>query len=284
MLPWSRGLRKEFLPLYDRGHDGTPILKPIAHLVLESLIGAGVSDITLVVQPRDLAFVQEYFSVDTSFLERHEHQAARLVETRDFYSKLRDLRVRYALQPHPVGFGDAVLHAEPYIGAEPFLLQASDAVLLEPRRGALLRAMGDLLQAEGLDAVLLVRRVRDPHRYGVVEGQLAGRYGAWRRLTVQRMEEKPARPRSHWAATAVYAFSARLFDALRTARRRSAPGAELELTAGIQELLSRGGQVVALVLEPATAWRSVGSPEGFLRALRVTHARSLSPAGGRRRT
>jgi dTDP-glucose pyrophosphorylase len=120
----------------------------------------------------------------------------------------------------------------------------------------------------------VVRRVRDPRKYGVVEGRLTGRFGQWQRMTVRRMEEKPSRPRSRWAATAVYAFSSRLFDALRSARERSPRGSELELTAGIQELLAHEGKVAALVLEPATAWRSVGSPEGFLRALKVTHARS----------
>lgn len=276
MLPWSRGLRKEFLPLYDRGINGVPVLKPIAHLVLESLMGAGVSDVTLVVQPRDLSFVQEYFTVDQSFLERHGHHPERVAETRDFYAKLRALRVRYALQPRPMGFGDAVLRAEPYLGGEPFLLQASDGVVLEQRRGSLPRAMGEVLQGEGLDAVLLVRRVTDPRRYGVVEGRSDGRYGSVRRLKVTRMEEKPKRPQSHWAATAVYAFSPRLFEALRAARNRSRLRAELELTWGVQELLSCGGAVVALVLEPGTRWRSVGSPEGYLRALRATHARAFA--------
>lgn len=273
MLPWSRGLRKEFLPLYDRGASGSPVLKPIAHLVLEGMMAAGVSDVTLVVQPRDLGFVQEYFTVDPSFLERHGRHSERVAETRDFYAKLRHLRIRYALQPHAEGFGDAVLRAESYVGTEPFLLQASDGVVIERHRGAVLRAMGELVTGEELDAVLLVRRVTDPRSYGVVEGRLAGRYGSWQRIAVERIEEKPRRPRSHWAATAVYAFSPRLFDALRAVRRRSEKGAELELTAGIQELLERNGRISALVLEPATDWRSVGSPEGFLRALRATRAR-----------
>ncbi|MGI0128822.1 MAG: sugar phosphate nucleotidyltransferase, partial [Thermoplasmata archaeon] len=270
----SRGLRKEFLPLYDRGSNGEPVLKPIAHLVVESMMAAGVSEITLVVQPRDLSLVREYFSVDPAFLARHDRHPERLAETRDFYAKLRHLRVGYALQPEPVGFGDAVLRAAPFVGPEPFLLQASDGVVIERVRGGVLRAMGELLRAEGLDAVLLVRQVPDPRHFGVVEGRLAGRYGPWRRVAVERMVEKPAHPRSRWAATAAYAFSPGLFTALRTARRRLSPGAELELTSGIQELLRHDGKVAALILEPATNWRSVGSPEGYLRALRATHART----------
>lgn len=280
MLPWSRGLRKEFLPLYDRGLNGSPVLKPVAHLVLETLMGAGISDVTLVVQPRDLPFLRNYLTVDRLFLERHNHHPERLAETREFYDQLADLRIRYALQQRPVGFGDAVLRAEPHVGREPFLLHASDALLEESHRGALPRAMGELLSAEHLDAVLLVRRVEDPRRYGVVQARAAGTHGRWRRLHVTAIEEKPSRPRSHWAATAVYAFSPHLFDALRAVRKRSATGAELEVTSGIQELLARGGTVAALVLDPASSWRSVGSPEGFLRALRATHSHAYSAVHG----
>lgn len=277
MLPWSRGLRKEFLPLYDRGRDGVPVLKPLAHLVLETLMGAGVSDVTLVVRPTDLALVRNYFTVDSAFLEQHSRHPSRLVETREFYRRLGDLRIRYALQPRPTGFGDAVLRAEPCLDGMPFLLHASDALIIESQRGALPRAMGELLRSETLDAVLLVRRVTDPRRYGVVVGRANGRYKSWKRLQVDGMEEKPRRPRSRWAATAVYAFSPSLFDALRSARQHAARGAELEVTAGIQELLRGGGKVAALVLEPPSAWRSVGSPDGFLRALRATRDLFNSP-------
>ena len=273
MLPWSRGLRKEFLPLFDPGRNGEPLLKPIAHRVLESLVGAGVTDATLVVRPRDLAFVQEYFTVDPAFLARHAHHRQRLTETRRFYDELRKLRIRFALQPHPLGFGDAVLRAEPYIGAEPFLIQASDGFIVEGSPGATHRAMWDLLTAERLDAVLLVRRVGDPRRYGVVEAKPLGRFRGRRRLRVERVTEKPPRPRSHWAATAVYAFSSRIFDALGSARSATSGRSELELTAGIQQLIDSGGEVNALVLEPSTAWRSVGSPNGYLKALLASRSR-----------
>jgi dTDP-glucose pyrophosphorylase len=283
MLPWSRGLRKEFLPLYDRGLEGAPVLKPIAHLALEAFMAAGVSDVTLVVQPRDLALVQDYFTVDAPFLERHRHHPERLAETRDFYSKLRALRLRFAVQPHPAGFGDAVLRAEPFVGPRPFLLQASDGVILEPRWGSVHRTMARLLRRERLDAVLLVRRVRDPRRYGVVEGRATGRFEGRRRLIVTGMEEKPSHPRSAWAATALYAFTPRIFAALRDARKAGGAATEFELTSGIRKLLEDDGSVSALVLEPSSQWRSVGSPEGYFRALRATQARTFPRSVSRRR-
>jgi len=246
---------------------------------LETLVDAGVSDVTLVVGAKDLAFVQGYFSVDGDFLDRHAHHSERLRETREFYDTLRKLRLRFAVQSTPRGFGDAVLQAQPFVEEQPFLLHAADALLLEPDRGVLPARMGRLLEREGLDAVLLVRPVPNPTRYGVVEGIPDGTFEGTRRLKVTAMEEKPAKPRSKWAATAIYAFSPRLFEALRTVERRDRPK-ELEVTDAIRELLADGRSVAALVLTaPAGEWRSVGSPEGFARALRRTESRVRRSAG-----
>jgi UTP--glucose-1-phosphate uridylyltransferase len=282
MLPWSRGLRKEFLPLYDRGPDG-PTLKPVAHVVVETLIRAGCDRISVVVQPKDLAFVRNYFSIDPDFLERHRAHAERLTETRRFYEAIGGVRFDFVVQPRPTGFGDALLRAGPSIGRARFLLHAGDGVLLEPRRGFLLRAMADGLAREKAAAALLVRRVADPRRYGVVEGEPTGRFRGLRRLEVRAMSEKPERPRSHWAATAVYAFDPAVLSALAMVRRTERPG-ELEVTDGIRRILAGGGRVIAFVLDRAFGeWRSVGSPEGYSRALtrtRVLARRSSAGANG----
>jgi len=280
MLPWSRGLRKEFLPLYDRGENGAPVLKPVAHMVVETLIRAGADRITVVVQPKDLAFVRQYFTVDPSFLERHRDLAERLTETRRFYEAIGGVRFAFAVQRRPAGFGDAALRARPSVGRRPFYLHAGDGVLLEPQRGFLLRTMGEYLRREDADAVLLVRAVADPRRYGVVEGRFAPPFGGVRRLDVTGMVEKPPEPRTRWAATAVYAFSPSIFSALEAYRRSEHP-LELELTDGIRTLLARGGRVAAFVLDPPLGeWRSVGSPEGFVRALARTRAGARRPSAG----
>jgi UTP--glucose-1-phosphate uridylyltransferase len=274
MLPWSRGLRKEFLPLFDTGAGGTPVLKPIAHLVLESLLGAGVREATLVVRPRDLATVRNYFTVDPNFLRRGRRHPERLAETRTWYERLAGLRTHFVTQAKAAGFGDAVLRAHSSIGDRPFLLHASDLVLLEPKRGQLPRMMADLLTARDLDAVLLVRKVADPRRYGVVEGTAGRSYRGRPTLEVHRMVEKPARPRSHWAASAVYAFRPSVFAAIRAARADHPRGSEVEVTWGIQRLIDDGRRVGAVVLTPPAGWNSVGTPEGYLRALLASRERA----------
>jgi len=270
MLPWSRGLRKEFLPLYDHGENGSLVLKPVAHLVVESLVGADADLVTIVVQPRDAGAVQAYFTVDHEFLRRHQHHADRLVDTRRFYRTLDRLRFVYTLQPRPAGFGDAVLRTQAVIRKSPFLLHAGDGIVVEAHRGAALRAMAELRERENLDAVVLARIVADPRRYGVMEGHLGKKVGPYPRIDVTRMVEKPEHPRTHWAATAVYAFGPRLFPALEAVRKGHRSD-ELELTDGIQRMISEGGRVAALLLGPRTGtWRSVGSPDGYGRALEAT--------------
>jgi dTDP-glucose pyrophosphorylase len=273
MLPWSRGLRKEFLPLFDRGGDGAPVLKPIAHLVLESMLGAGAERATLVVRPRDLTTVRNYFSIDPAFLRRHPRHPERMAETKRMAERLSGLRLNLAPQPRPRGFGDALLRAEPTIGDHSFLLHASDAVIMEPARGALLCTMAELLDDRDLDAVLLVRQVADPRRYGVVEGVRGASYAGRPTLEVRGMVEKPSRPRSHWAATAAYAFRPRIFGAIRAARSEHPAGEEVEVTWGIQRILDDGGAVGALILRPPERWYSVGTPDGYLRALRASRGR-----------
>jgi dTDP-glucose pyrophosphorylase len=270
MLPWSRGLRKEFLPLYDLGSDARPVLKPVAHLVVEELVAAGSFHLTIVHQPRDAEVVHNYFSIDPAFLRRHRRHGERLAETRRFYDTLERLRVTFAIQPRPAGFGDAVLRARDSVGGQRFFLHAGDAILLERHRGRLLRAMAALLERDGLDAVLLARNVADPRRYGVIEGRPAPAVHGVRRLDVTGMVEKPDRPKTHWASTAVYAFDPSIFAALARVRASQHP-TELELTDGIRDVLAHGGRVASLVLSPRDGeWWSVGSPEGFGRALTRT--------------
>ena len=277
MLPWTQGLRKEFLPLFDRSAvpGAPPVLKPVALLAVETLASAGIEELTLVVRPENLAFVRGYFTVDAALLRRHAHQPERLRETRRFYRTLGRLTIRFAIQPEPLGFGDAVLRAGHSVGAHPFVLQAGDGALIEAERGAIVRTMARLREREDLDAVLLVRRVADPRRYGVIEGSPARPFEGVPRIDVRAMVEKPRRPRSHWAATAVYAFGPSLWKKLRDRARRPR-SRELEVTDGIDAILADGGRIAALVLDPRTVrWKSVGSPEGYAAALQVSRTIAL---------
>ena len=267
LLPATRGLRKEMLPLFYRGVQGTAVLAPVVHHVVRTLVGAGAREMALVVGP-DQGWVRRYFEPDEAFLRRHRSHPERLRETLALERMLRGVRFHWVVQRRPRGFGDALLRARGVMGKAPFLLHAADAVLREPHEGELPRRMEELREREGASAVLLVRRVRDPRRYGVVEGRLTRAGGGLSFLEVRGMEEKPTRPKSPWAATAVYALSPEIFPLLR---REARAGKELEVTQGLRALLSEGHRVLAVRLPgPGHAWLSVGSPEEYYRALQRT--------------
>lgn len=270
MLPATRGLRKEMLPLFYRGRQGNPTLAPVAHLVVRTLHAAGVDDLTVIVGPDQEAVVR-YFQPDDAFIARHLHHPERLVETLALHHLLSEVDFHWVTQRSPKGFGDALLKARERIGDQPFVLHAADAVLWEPIPGRLIRAMEELRRREGASVVLLVRKVPEPRNYGVVEGDLAGRIDGTRFLRVTGMEEKPERPKTSWAATAVYAFGSGVFDALEAERRRNP--SELEVTSAIARRIHEGEKVFAAILSPSEGqWLSVGSPEGYLRAVKRTFA------------
>lgn len=274
MLPVTKGLRKEMLPLFYVGHNSMPVLAPVAHLVVTSLYGAGARDFTMVVG-KDVESILRYFTPDASMVVRHSHHKERLVETEALHALLAQINFTWVVQGVPGGFGDALLTGEPTVSEGDFLLHAADAMLLEPTPGHALHIMSTLKQKTGASVVLFVRKVKDPRRYGVVEGKPLRRWEGHTVLDVTHMEEKPDKPKSHWAATALYAFDRDIFRALKEIKEAERPR-ELEVTSAIEYLRSEGKRVLAIVSRPSEEkWISVGSPEGYFRSLHASYMWAL---------
>lgn len=175
---------------------------------------------------------------------------------RQFRERLGDgsslgLRLEYVLQPEPKGLAHAVLCAEGFVGDDPFLVYLGDNLLEEGVAGVV-----DLFRREGPQAVVSLKRVEDPRRFGVavVEG---GR--------LVRLVEKPQVPPSDLAIVGAYAFTPLLFRAAREVRP-SFRG-ELELTDCLQWLVDRGHRVLSY--EVRGWWQDVGRPGDLLVANRL---------------
>ena len=98
-------------------------------------------------------------------------------------------------------------------------------------------------------------RVRDPQRYGVVEFGAGGK--------AIGLEEKPEKPRSHYAVTGLYFYDNRVLE-IAAALRPSARG-ELEITDVNRAYLERGELHVEL-LGRGMAWLDTGTHEALLQA------------------
>ena len=164
------------------------------------------------------------------------------------------LSLQFVRQSAPLGLAHAVLTAEEALGQEPFLMFLGDNLLK-----ASVRPFVERFEARAPDAMVLLTRVPDPQRFGVVVLE-QGR--------VVRLVEKPEVPPSDLALVGIYLFSPRIFEAAR-AIEPSGRG-ELEITDAIQHLVDAGRRVDAE--EVVGWWKDTGKPEDLLEANRLVLA------------
>jgi glucose-1-phosphate thymidylyltransferase len=173
-----------------------------------------------------------------------------------FRTLLRDgshlgLKLSYAEQAEPRGLADAFLVGQEFIAGEPVCLILGDNIFFGHGLPAQLRTSAQLTQG----ALIFAYPVRDPERYGVVEFDSKG--------LALSIEEKPARPRSHYAVPGIYFYDSQVAD-LAATLKPSARG-EIEITDLNMIYLSRG-QMHVEVLGRGVAWLDAGTHEALLQA------------------
>jgi dTDP-glucose pyrophosphorylase len=139
------------------------------------------------------------------------------------------VRLRYVEQEQVLGIAHAVAQLEPNI-SRPFLLFLGDIFFETADLGSML----DLYRRDGVDAVLAVKQetnVEAIKRNFTVELDERG--------FVQRVVEKPRRPRTDLKGCGLYLFDPQVFDAIRTTPR-TALRDEYELTHAIQIFIDQG--------------------------------------------
>src|SRR5215217_8101049 len=161
------------------------------------------------------------------------------------------VEITYIVQDEPLGLAHAVLTAEPFLGADPFVMYLGDNLL----QGGI-EDLVAAFRANEPDALILLTPVPDPEHYGVAE--LDGD-------RVVALAEKPAQPRTNLALVGVYMFTALVHEAAR-AIEPSARG-ELEITDAIQHLVDSGRRVEPHVVKGW--WKDTGRLEDMLEANRL---------------
>jgi glucose-1-phosphate thymidylyltransferase len=156
----------------------------------------------------------------------------------------------YASQNEPKGLADALIVGESFLNGHKCALILGDNLFYGPGLGTQLQRHREI---EG--ALIFAYQVAEPHRYGVVELDDAGR--------VISLEEKPADPKSNYAVPGIYFYDE---QASRIARGLvpSSRG-ELEITDLNRTYLDRG-QLRAEVLQRTTTWLDAGTHESLFEA------------------
>ena len=203
--------------------------KPMVYYPLCTLMLAGIRDILIITNPRDAEAFQ-YFLGD---------------------GQQWGLSLQYAVQERPEGIAQAFLIGEDFIDGSPVSLILGDNIFYAEGLAEKLQAVAQRTDV----ATIFGYYVVDPERYGVVTFNDKGK--------ATDIEEKPDRPRSHYAVTGLYFYDP---DVVEIARglRPSARG-ELEITDINREYLARDKLLVE-ILSRGTAWLDTGTHDSLLDA------------------
>ena len=268
LLTATKELPKEMLPVFHRVND-TLYVKPTLQIIFEYLYDAGIREFIFIVS-RGKRAIEDHFNADWDLYEylksRGKTELAGLLK--DFYMKIEDSLIVFINQYRPLGFGDAVLRAEPLIKTGPFLLHAGDDLVVS-RGNDHIDRLRKVYDEYDCDAVFLVEEVPDPRNYGVITGRMVSDDV----IRVENIVEKPKVPPSNLAIVAIYIFNESIFRALKSTPL--SPAGELYLSDAIKRLVMDGYKVYAVKLRDNEFRLDVGTPENYWMALKYTYGGEL---------
>jgi glucose-1-phosphate thymidylyltransferase len=164
---------------------------------------------------------------------------------------------QYAEQTEPRGLADAFLVGQDFIRKDPVCLILGDNIFFGNGLPSLLRKAAQLTEG----ALVFAYPVRDPQRYGVIEFDSNG--------MALSIEEKPKKPRSHYAVPGIYFYDGDVVN-IASGLEPSQRG-EIEITDLNCVYLDRG-QLRVEVLGRGVAWLDAGTHESLLKAANFVQA------------
>ena len=239
LRPLTLVTNKHLLPVYDR---------PMVYYPIQSLLDAGIDDILVVTGG--------------------EHAG-------DFLKLLRNGKelgikhLEYAYQEGEGGIADALKLAQDFAEGGRIAVVLGDNII----EGSIAPAVAAYReQASG--AKILLKRVPDPHRFGVVRFE-----GEGSSERVAEIIEKPTDPPSDFAVTGFYFYDERVFDVCQ--QLKPSGRGELEIT-DVNNWYLKQGELTHDVLDGW--WTDAGTIASLYRATRLLAHKDgapdpISPAG-----
>jgi glucose-1-phosphate thymidylyltransferase len=217
LFPLTLVTNKHLLPVYDR---------PMIFYPLAALADMGVREAMVVVGGRSVGDVLELLHDGSDF----------------------GLDLTYRYQKGALGIAHALGLARSFAGDDPIVVILGDNIV----HGSL-RDIAEDFVAGSADGGAVLKRVRDPQRFGVAEFDANGR--------VVGFEEKPKQPKSDLIPIGIYFFRPSVFEIL-SQLEPSARG-EFEITDVLNAFIARGSFVSH---EFPGEWQDAGTTESLLAA------------------
>ena len=225
MLPASKSVPKEMLPIYD---------KPTLHHIVKEVVDSGITDILIIIS-KDKGSIEDYF--DVNFELEYELNKKSSEISREIHELSKMANIYTIRQKKKNGLGDAIKYAESFVGDEPFAILLGDDIIYNTSDELpCIKQMADIYEREETP-VLGVQEVSwdDVDKYGIVNGVKTSD-----RITeVESLVEKPSREEAttNLAILGRYILTPDIFPILHETK----PGKnnEIQLTDALNKLAEK---------------------------------------------
>ena len=253
LLPATKSQPKEMLPV---GR------KPVVQYVVEELTRVGMQRL-LFVTGQGKASIENHFDIDSDLIQTlRESGKEELLGELEF--ERAPVQYFYTRQRQALGLGHAVLCAEAFVGANPFVVALGDSIIGLDAQSDVVRRMTRCFEDRRGAAVIAFEEVpeADVSHYGIA----APRNGAGEVFEIEDLVEKPSRAEapSNLAIAARYVLSPGIFAALR--ETPPGKGGEIQLTDAIRTIIRQGGRAYGVRLDASERRYDIGNFDAYFRA------------------
>ena len=217
LYPLTKVTNKHLLPVY---------CKPMIYYPIQTLVDAGMSDILIVTGGQHAGEFLRLLGNGAEFGLKH---------------------LNYTYQEGEGGIAEALGLARHFADNDRIVVILGDNIIEKGIRHAV-----EEFKKQPKGARILLKKVEDPERFGVVE---------FRGKTIISIEEKPKRPKSDYAVTGIYMYDNQVFNIIKTLK--PSKRGELEIT-DVNNAYLKKGELTYSILDGW--WTDSGTFDSLLRA------------------